>query len=142
VQNDARLARVVEKRSGFETRSLLCAPMSFSDRPLGAIQVVNKPSENGCSSESGIHPLQGLVSSAAPAIANARMAAAAIEHERALRELGLAAEIQRNLLPAPRPRPFPIHGVCSRFSRMRSSRRRREVLVDALRGDSMVAFGR
>jgi sigma-B regulation protein RsbU (phosphoserine phosphatase) len=52
-----------------------------------------------------------LASSAALAIANARMAVAAVEHERVHRELELAAEIQRNLLPAPRPRPFPIHGV-------------------------------
>ncbi len=110
-QNDPQFARVVDEESGFVTCSLLCAPLSFSDQPLGAIQVVNKRSENGCFSESDIHPLQVLASSAALAIANARMAAAAVEHERVRRELELAAEIQQNLLPAPRPRPFPIHGV-------------------------------
>ncbi len=111
VQNDPQFARIVDDESGFVTRSLLCAPLSFSDRPLGAIQVVNKCSEDGCFSESDIHPLRVLASSAALAIANARMAVAAVEHERVHRELELAAEIQRNLLPAPRPRPFPIHGV-------------------------------
>ena len=110
-QNDSQFARVVDKESGFVTCSLLCAPLSFSGQPLGAIQVVNKRSENGCFSESDIHPLQVLASSAALAIANARMAVAAVEHERVRRELELAAEIQKNLLPVPRPRPFPIHGV-------------------------------
>ena len=47
-QNDPEFARVVDEKSGFVTRSLLCAPLSFSDRPLGAIQVVNKRSESGC----------------------------------------------------------------------------------------------
>jgi sigma-B regulation protein RsbU (phosphoserine phosphatase) len=111
VQSDPQFARVVDEKSGFVTRSLLCAPLSFSDRPLGAIQVVNKRSESACFSESDIHPLQVLASSAALAIANARMAAAAVEHERVRRELEIAAEIQRNLLPAPRPQPFPVYGV-------------------------------
>jgi len=111
VRGDAEFARSVDEKSGFVTRSLLCAPLSFSDRPLGAIQVVNKRSESACFSEPDSHLLQVLASSAALAIANARMAAAAVEHERVHRELELAAEIQRNLLPAPRTRPFPIHGV-------------------------------
>jgi sigma-B regulation protein RsbU (phosphoserine phosphatase) len=110
-RSDPRFTPIVDEESGFVTRSLLCAPLSFSDRPLGAIQIVNKRSENACFSELDIHPLQVLASSAALAIANARMAAAAVEHERVRRELELAAEIQRNLLPAPRPRPFPVHGV-------------------------------
>jgi len=111
VQEDPHFAPVVDEKSGFVTRSLLCAPLSFSDRPLGAIQIVNKRSESGCFSESDSHLLKALAASAALAIANARMASAAVEHERVRRELELAAEIQRNLLPAPRPRPFPIHGV-------------------------------
>ena len=52
-----------------------------------------------------------LASSAALAIANARMAESLVEHERVRRELELAAEIQRTLLPAPRPEPFPVCGV-------------------------------
>jgi sigma-B regulation protein RsbU (phosphoserine phosphatase) len=39
------------------------------------------------------------------------MAASMVDHERVRRELELAAEIQRNLLPARRPHPFPICGV-------------------------------
>jgi sigma-B regulation protein RsbU (phosphoserine phosphatase) len=112
VSKDPHFTVSVDEESGFETRSLLCAPMSFSDEPLGAIELVNKlTNPDRCFDESDIHPLEVLTSSAALSIANARMAASLVEHERVRRELELAAEIQRNLLPAPRPRPFPIYGV-------------------------------
>jgi sigma-B regulation protein RsbU (phosphoserine phosphatase) len=39
------------------------------------------------------------------------MAASLVDAERARRELELAAEIQRNLLPAARPDPFPVQGL-------------------------------
>jgi sigma-B regulation protein RsbU (phosphoserine phosphatase) len=52
-----------------------------------------------------------MASSAALAISNARMAERLVEHQRVKRELELAAEIQRNLLPAARPAPFPVYGV-------------------------------
>jgi sigma-B regulation protein RsbU (phosphoserine phosphatase) len=112
VNKDPNFSMAVDEESGFETRSLLCAPMSFSDEPLGAIELLNKlTDENRCFDESDIHPLEVLTSSAALSIANARMAASLVEHERVRRELELAAEIQRNLLPARRPQPFPVCGV-------------------------------
>ncbi len=112
VSKDPNFSVSVDEESGFETRSLLCAPMSFSDEALGAIELLNKlTNENRCFDESDIHPLEVLTSSAALSIANARMAASLVEHERVRRELELAAEIQRNLLPAPRPQPFPVCGV-------------------------------
>ncbi len=101
----------VDQRSGFETRSLLCAPMSFSDHVLGAIEVINKRGGDGRFQPEDIHPLKLLASSAALAIANARMAASQVDHERVRRELELAAEIQQNLLPPPRPAPFPLYGM-------------------------------
>jgi sigma-B regulation protein RsbU (phosphoserine phosphatase) len=112
VSNDPNFNVSVDEKSGFATRSLLCAPMSINDEPLGAIELVNKlTNQDRCFAESDIHPLQVLTSSAALAIANARMAASMVDHERVRRELELAAEIQRNLLPARRPHPFPICGV-------------------------------
>ncbi|MEE8214964.1 MAG: PP2C family protein-serine/threonine phosphatase, partial [Alphaproteobacteria bacterium] len=42
---------------------------------------------------------------------NARMAEALVEQERLRRELELAAEIQRSLLPRRRPESFPVHGA-------------------------------
>ena len=108
---DPAFARVVDEQSGFRTRSLLCAPMSLAAGPIGAIELINKLTEDGRFDEGDAHLLQVLASSAALAVANARLAAEQVEHERVRRELELAAEIQRSLLPAARPAPFPVHGV-------------------------------
>ena len=52
-----------------------------------------------------------LSASAALAILNARMAEALVEQERIARELELAAEIQRSLLPEPGGHDFPVAGI-------------------------------
>ena len=111
VREDPNFFGGVDQETGFVTRSILSAPMSFADETLGAVQLVNKRVGDGRFGEADAHLLQVLASSAALAIANARMATRLVEAERARRELELAAEIQRNLLPPPRPRPFPIFGV-------------------------------
>lgn len=112
VSKDPNFTVSVDEESGFATRSLLCAPMSFSDEPLGAIELVNKLTDKDhCFDRSDIYPLEVLTSSAALSIANARMAASLVEHERVRRELELAAEIQRNLLPTPQRHPFPVFGI-------------------------------
>ena len=100
-----------DDESGMITRSLLCAPMSFSDQRIGAIELINRRGGDGCFDEKDVYPLQVLASSAALAIANNRMAASLVESERTRRDLELAAEIQRNLLPAARPDPFPVQGL-------------------------------
>lgn len=111
VANDPDFSQKMDAESGFQTRSILCAPMRFKDEAIGAIELINKRSDDGRFATHDGHLLQVLASSAGLAIANARLAAAQLEHERVRRELELAAEIQRNLLPAPRPAPFPIYGI-------------------------------
>ncbi len=46
VQNDPRFFRQADKKSGFITRNMICAPLLFKDRLLGVIQVINKRSGN------------------------------------------------------------------------------------------------
>jgi sigma-B regulation protein RsbU (phosphoserine phosphatase) len=111
VSRDPHFASSIDEESGLRTRSLLCAPMSVKDRPVGAIELVNKHAGDGCFAESDIHILRALAASAGLAITNARMAASLLEAERVRAELELAAEIQRNLLPKPRPSPFPVFGL-------------------------------
>jgi sigma-B regulation protein RsbU (phosphoserine phosphatase) len=110
-QKDPSFFRGIDARSHFVTSSLVCAPLGFADRALGAIQLVNKRGGDGRFSEEDRHVLRVLASSAALALANARMATQAVEHERVRRELELASEIQRSLLPEARPEPFPVFGV-------------------------------
>ena len=111
VASDPQLSRTMDAQSGFLTRSILCAPMRLADHAIGAIEVINRRGGDGRFTESDAHRLQVLASSAALAIANARMAESLVEHARVRRELELALEIQRSLLPSPRPDPFPVCGV-------------------------------
>jgi sigma-B regulation protein RsbU (phosphoserine phosphatase) len=111
VSKDPAFSTKADDESGMVTRSLLCAPMSFSDQRIGAIELINQRGGDGHFHQKDVYPLQVLASSAALAIVNNRMAAALVEAERARRELELAAEIQRNLLPTARPDPFPVQGL-------------------------------
>ena len=111
VRLDPDFARQVDDDTGFRTRSILCAPMSVKDRKVGAIELINKRDGDGLFSDDDRHALQVLASSAAMALINARLTAALIEQEKVRRELELAAEIQRNLLPRRRGEDFPVCGV-------------------------------
>ena len=111
VAADPNFQKSVDDRTGFTTRSILCAPMSVKDQRIGAIELVNKLGGDGLFAEADLYLLQALSASAALAVLNARMAEALVEQERVRRELELAAEIQRSLLPESRPGTYPIHGV-------------------------------
>jgi sigma-B regulation protein RsbU (phosphoserine phosphatase) len=111
VSRDPQFNRSVDAKTGFTTRSILCAPLSVKDERIGAIQLVNKRGGDGLFDDDDLHLLEALASSAALAILNARMAAELVEQERVRRELELAAEIQRSLLPEAPADDFPVHGI-------------------------------
>lgn len=111
VSKDPNFDKSVDAKTGFTTRSILCAPMRVQDQRIGAIELVNKVGGDGLFSDADLQLLQALSSSAALAILNARMAKALVEQERMKRELELAAEIQRSLLPNNRDETFPVHGI-------------------------------
>jgi sigma-B regulation protein RsbU (phosphoserine phosphatase) len=111
VVKDSGFNQSVDLQTGFITRSILCAPLQIKSMPLGAIEVINKKSRDGLFSEADGNLLTALAALAALAIHNARMTAALVEQERMKRELELAAEIQRSLLPHTPPDDFPLHGV-------------------------------
>lgn len=112
---DARLdpdfARGVDRDTGFRTRSLLCAPLSVKERCVGVVELLNKRGGDGLFDDADRNVLQVLASSAALAIINARLTASLIAQEKMRRELELAAEIQRGLLPRRPPEGFPVVGV-------------------------------
>jgi len=111
VSKDPNFHNAVDAETGFTTRSILCAPMSVKEEKIGAIELVNKNSADGLFDDHDLHLLRSLSSSAALSIKNARMAEALVEQERVRRELELAAEIQRSLLPDEGDEASPIHGV-------------------------------
>ena len=111
VSQDPQFHRAADQKTGFTTRSLLCAPLSVKDDRIGAITLVNKRGGDGLFDGEDLTLLEALASSAALAILNARMAAKLVEQERVRRELELAAEIQRSLLPQAEAEDFPVHGI-------------------------------
>lgn len=111
VAQDLSFNGIVDAQTGFTTRSILCAPLQIRGKALGAIEVINKKSIDGLFSTADSQLLVALAALAALAIHNARMAAALVEQERIKKELELAGEIQRSLLPKARGEDFPIHGL-------------------------------
>ncbi len=108
-RSDPELLGAIDEKNRLMVRSALCAPMAADERPFGAIQVVNKRSR-GPFGPRDSYLLQTMANSAALAVANARMAEELVRREVTQRELDLAAEIQRNLLPSSELR-LPVHGL-------------------------------
>jgi sigma-B regulation protein RsbU (phosphoserine phosphatase) len=111
VRQDPDFDHAIDDSTGFVTRSILCTPMTVHAEKIGAIELVNKSNADGLFSDADLLMLQTLASAAALAINNAHMAEDLVEQERVNRELELAAEMQRGLLPEKRPAAFPVCGI-------------------------------
>ncbi|MCP4677756.1 MAG: GAF domain-containing protein [Deltaproteobacteria bacterium] len=46
-ENDSRFNSEVDEMSGFKTKSVLCAPIQFEGRTVGAIELINSPRKDG-----------------------------------------------------------------------------------------------
>ncbi|BAE49138.1 ATP-binding SpoIIE family protein phosphatase [Paramagnetospirillum magneticum] len=109
-RRDPDFAQAIDAATGFETRSILCAPMMVRGTRLGAIELFNKTDGNAFSlTDSRL--LQALAASSALALINARLVADMAEQQSLKRELELASEIQRAMLPGQQPEQSPIHGI-------------------------------
>lgn len=111
VSKDPDFANSVDEGTGFVTRSILCAPLIIQGQCLGALELINKRSEDGLFDDADKNLLMALASASALAIRNAQMADALVEQERMRRELELAREIQLDLLPSIDDTEFPVQGM-------------------------------
>ena len=109
--SDSGFTGAVDDLTGFRTRSILCAPLKVKSRMLGALEVINKRSGDGLFGDSDRQLLQALAGMVSLAISNAQMTEALVEQERIRRELELAREIQRGLLPAAGSDDLPVCGM-------------------------------
>ncbi len=99
---DDRFDRNVDRLSGFRTRNILTVPMKNKQEAIiGVLQVLNK--EGGAFLDEDVSFLEVLQTHAAIAIENALLFKEALEKKRLDRELELAADIQRRLLPESPP---------------------------------------
>jgi sigma-B regulation protein RsbU (phosphoserine phosphatase) len=109
-QSDPDFAGKVDAKTGFTTRSLLCAPLSTAHGPLGVIEVVNKI-EGDLFELEDCDVLRALAAPTALAISHAALVKEQIDQTRIRRELQLARKMQRSLLPKDRLSPYPIWGI-------------------------------
>jgi len=111
VSLDADFGGAVDEKTGFKTKSILAAPLSIGDEYLGCIEIINKNTGDSLFHDSDLTLLETLSSAAALALHNLRLTQKVVQQERASREVELAAEIQRDLLPVQKGQEFPIHGI-------------------------------
>lgn len=96
---DPRFDPSTDKRSGFRTRSILCAPIrNRVGQVVGVFQLLNR--RGGPFEAADVEFLEALSVDAALAIENAILHRRSLEKERQDREIQVAQGIQRALLPA------------------------------------------
>ncbi|MFI5403092.1 MAG: PP2C family protein-serine/threonine phosphatase [Planctomycetota bacterium] len=96
---DPRFDRSWDAKSGYRTRTVLCAPIrNRAGGIVGVFQLLNR--RDGTFDAEDERFLAGLSIHAALAVENARLHASAIEKERYDREVKLAQGVQRQLQPA------------------------------------------
>ena len=94
--SDRRFLRRVDDSSGYRTKSVLAVPLRAGDRVIGAMQVLNKP---GGFSEHDAELLSFMALYSASEIQTERLRQEAEAARLLRRELDLARDVQRNLLP-------------------------------------------
>ncbi len=95
--------------AGGDARSLLSVPLSLDDQRLGVMAVANK--RQGIFQARDIEMLEAIAGPLALALANDHLARALERQEGVSRELELAAEIQRSLLPNANLDESPVIGL-------------------------------
>ena len=96
--------RVADDASGFKTVTTATAPVHLGDQHFGAIQAINKRSEENPEfienfEEKDLELLSSLASALAMAISNVRLAEKAINDQLLQRDLDQATEAQASLMP-------------------------------------------
>jgi phosphoserine phosphatase RsbU/P len=92
--------RAIDQQTGFVTRSAVCAPLIAQGKVLGTVMLLNKSGDRRFSGQDEAL-LVSYCALAGLSINNARLSMLALERERIQRELEIAREIQRSMLPGP-----------------------------------------
>ncbi len=100
----------VDQKTGFTSRTMVCSPLLVAQGVIGVIQVLNKR-DGGLFNSADALALKMLSVPVAMAIHNAQLAMELVEQKRIQRELKIAREMQKDLLPRRIRPPFPIQAV-------------------------------
>ncbi len=97
--SDERFDPNFDKKTGFVTKSILCAPLLFKGKLQGVIQAINPLNKPGFDDED-IVLFNAFATQCVLAVQNAIFFQNALEEERIKNELSSAHAIQRSLLPS------------------------------------------
>ena len=99
---DERFNPEFDKKSGFKTKSILCVPMTYKNQITGVLQVLNR--QDGTTfQKSDLRIFTIFASMAALAIENTRLFYSVLDKEMLEKDLSIAAEIQRLMIPIKLP---------------------------------------
>jgi len=100
---DKRFNPDVDKRTGYHTKSILCAPLrTMSGDIVGVVQVLNKK-DGGIFTDFDEEMLLALAGQAAVAITNARYHQEVLQKQKMERDLQIAKSVQESFLPQELP---------------------------------------
>ena len=109
---DDRFDRSFDQRTGYVTRSIICVPLIFSKKVIGVVQALNRRDGKSFVQED-LHTFKLFATLAALAIENSRLLHSAIEKEKMEKDLVVATEIQRLIIPnhLPKIRTLELSGI-------------------------------
>lgn len=99
---DPRFFAAADKKTGFRTRSILCAPMRRGEVDIGVLQVLN-PTDREAFDETDLEVFRAYGNLAATAIDKLRTIDRQREQQRVAQEYAFAKEIQASFLPQSLP---------------------------------------
>ena len=100
---DERFNPEFDKKTGFKTKSILCVPMTYKNKIIGVLQVLNRK-DGTTFQQSDLRVFSIFASQAALAIENSRLFYSVLEKEILEKDLSIASEIQRLMIPAKLPK--------------------------------------
>ncbi|UCF63349.1 MAG: SpoIIE family protein phosphatase [bacterium] len=109
---DERFDRSFDRRTGYVTRSILCVPLIYNKKTVGVLQALNRKDGKSFSQEN-LHAFTLFATLAALAIENSRLIHRTIEKEKFEKDLVVATEIQRLIIPhhLPKVRSLELSGI-------------------------------
>ena len=109
---DERFDRSFDQKTGYVTRSIVCVPLIFNKKIIGIVQALNR--KDGKSfTQDDLHSFTLFSSLAALAIENSRLLHRTIEKEKMEKDMVVATEIQRLIIPhhLPKVRSLELSGI-------------------------------
>ena len=103
VKQDDRFDPTFDQRSGYVTRSIVCVPLIRNTRTLGVMQALNR-TDGKPFTEEDVTTFSIISTLAALAIENSKLVYSAIEKEKIDKDLAVASEIQRLIIPKHLPK--------------------------------------